>query len=431
MKRLARVLSFISILTGGSTLSVPEQKWLWPLMVPFRAIGEGLTFFCGLLGSLGALLGLFTRDGLALLVGLLGAAVSVEHIRKTTAPHDGFARAFGPDWESRIPLQQRARMLPTRYLPRAPEPPAANWQPDVVVGTHHETGDPLLADLWQPPAGVPSSGLGIIYLHGSGWHISDKDVGTRFFFRHLAGQGHLILDLAYTLAPKASLHAMVADVKRAITWLKDHATEYGVNPERIVLMGGSAGGHLALLAAYTPNHAELDPADVEGDTSVRGVISYYGLVDLAANQRFFDEHYGEIFTDSPEIEQQYRDGFAWLAENTRYVPEYGRAITPAEMISGFLGGSPDDLPELYALASPINHVGGHCPPTLLLQGMHDMGGMVPDVARLHRALDKVEVPSVLVRFPNTGHGFDLFFPQWSLAAQAALHDVERFLTLMM
>jgi acetyl esterase/lipase len=382
------------------------------------------------LGWLGALLGLFTRDGFASLLGLLGVAVSVEHIRKTTAPHDGFARAFGPDWQARIPPQQRGRMLPARYLPRAPEPPAANLEQDVAVGTHHETGNQLLADLWQPPAGVPHSGLGVIYLHGSGWHILDKDVGTRFFFQHLAGQGHVILDLAYTLAPKAGLHAMVADVKRAIVWQKSHAAVYGVDPERIVLMGGSAGGHLALLAAYTPNHAELDPADVQTDTTVRGVISYYGVVDLAANQRYFDENYGDIFADSPEMEQRYRDGFAWLAENTRYVPEYGRAITPAEMISGLLGGSPDDLPELYALASPINHVGEQCPPTLLLQGLADMGGMAPDVARLHRALGKAGVPSVLVEFPNTGHGFDLIFPRWSPAAQAALHDVERFLALM-
>jgi len=431
MKRLARCLSFISVLTSGSTLFLPEQKWLWPLLSPFRPIGEGLTLFCSLLGCLGALLGLFTRDGLALLAGLLGAAVSVEHIRKTTTPHDGFAQAFGPDWESRIPPQRRVRMLPTRYLPRAPESPAGDWQQDMMVGTHHETGDPLLADLWQPSAGAPRSGLGVIYLHGSGWHILDKDVGTRFFFRHLAGQGHVILDLAYTLAPKAGLHAMLADVKRAIAWFKSHAAEYGVNPERIVLMGGSAGGHLALLAAYTPNHSELDPADVQADTSVRGVVSYYGLVDLAANQRFFDEYYGDMFADSPDMEQRFRDGFAWLAENTRYIPEYGRAVTPTEMISGFLGGSPDELPDLYALASPINHGGAHCPPTLLLQGLADVGGMQPDVQRLHQALGQAGVPSVMVEFPNTGHGFDLIFPRWSPAAQAALHDVERFLALML
>jgi acetyl esterase/lipase len=67
---------------------------------------------------------------------------------------------------------------------------------------------------------------------------------------------------------------------------------------------------------------------------------------------------------------------------------------------------------------------------LLLQGAHDMGGMAPDVRRLHRALRQAGATSVYVEFPNTEHGFDLFFPKWSPAAQAATYDTERFLALM-
>ena len=95
-----------------------------------------------------------------------------------------------------------------------------------------------------------------------------------------------------------------------------------------------------------------------------------------------------------------------------------------------LGGTPNEVPELYRLGSPINHVGPHCPPTLLLQGAHDMGGMVPDVRHLHWTLRQAGVPSVYVEFPDTEHGFDLIFPKWSPAAQAATYDTERFLALM-
>ena len=102
-----------------------------------------------------------------------------------------------------------------------------------------------------------------------------------------------------------------------------------------------------------------------------------------------------------------------------------RRITPTP-----IGRHADEAPELYHLGSPINHVGPHCPPTLLLQGAHDSGAMAPDVRRLHRALRQAGVPSVYVEFPDTEHGFDLFAPRWSPAAQAATYDTSHFLALM-
>jgi acetyl esterase/lipase len=76
---------------------------------------------------------------------------------------------------------------------------------------------------------------------------------------------------------------MVDDAKRAIAWMKAQGPAYGVNPQRVVVGGGSAGGHLGLLAAYTPTEAALTPPDVQGhDLSVRAVISCYGPTDLRA-----------------------------------------------------------------------------------------------------------------------------------------------------
>jgi acetyl esterase/lipase len=119
-----------------------------------------------------------------------------------------------------------------------------------------------------------------------------------------------------------------------------------------------------------------------------------------------------------------------LFRRTRVLPPDGELVGLAEFLPSLLGGTPDEVPALYHLGSPINHVGPHCPPTLLLQGAHDMGGMVPDVRRLHRALCKAGATSVYVEFPDTDHAFDLIFPKWAPAAQAATHDTERFLTLM-
>jgi acetyl esterase/lipase len=429
MKKPSRILSYLSALLSGLTLFRLRGKWtiLWGA----KMVAGAVTPFLALAGWLGALIGLRHKDRKAVWIGLFGAAVAVQHVSRVIAPHDGFVQAFGSDWQSRIRPDLRARLLPKRYTPMPGDPPQVPWQRNLVLGTHVESGDPLLCDVWQPPDGVPRTGLAVVYLHGSAWHYLDKDMGTRRFFRHLAGQGHVIMDVAYTLAPKAQIKAMVADVKRAIAWIKAHAAEYGVNPERVVLMGGSAGGHLALLAAYTPNHPELDPADVDADTSARAVVSYYGLPDLRASYDHFKTSPVQFPTGETRLGRRLVDGVESLLRRVRILPSYGKLVArQEEFLLNLLGGAPDEAPELYHLGSPIHHVSPHCPPTLLLQGTHDMGGMLPDVRRLHRALRKTGATSVYVEFSDTDHAFDLIFPKWAPAAQAVTYDTERFLALM-
>jgi acetyl esterase/lipase len=111
---------------------------------------------------------------------------------------------------------------------------------------------------------MPSSGLAVVYPHGSAWCRLDKDVGTRPLFRHLAAQGHVIVDVAYWLFPETDLPGMVADAERALAWMKHHAADLQVRPDRVVVAGGSAGGHLGLLAACAPDEPALTPAELAG-----------------------------------------------------------------------------------------------------------------------------------------------------------------------
>ena len=80
--------------------------------------------------------------------------------------------------------------------------------------------------------------------------------------------------------------------------------------------------------------------------------------------------------------------------------------------------------------SPIAHTGPHCPPTLLLNGTHDVGPSIDEHRQLHAALYHHDVPCVHIEYDCADHVFDLIAPRWSPAGQAALYDLERFLALL-
>ena len=96
--------------------------------------------------------------------------------------------------------------------------------------------------------------MAVVYLHGGAYSVLDKDTLTRPLFRHLAGQGHVIVDVAYRLFPETDVPGMVADAKRAVAWVKAHAADLAIRPDRVVLAGGSAGGRLAVRAGRPGSH---------------------------------------------------------------------------------------------------------------------------------------------------------------------------------
>ena len=181
------------------------------------------------------------------------------------------------------------------------------------------------------------------------------------------------MDVAYRLATETDMMGMVHDTKCAIHWMRENAIKYGVQTEGIVLGGGSAGAHLGLLAAYTSNNPEFTPAELEGkDLSVNAMISLYGPSDLEA--MYF--HINEDVTTG-KTNQVVPTMPKWLIEKmgeTYYRFNFDKGFAKGG-ISTLLGGHPDQRPEMYAQFSPITHVHSGCPPTLLIQGSHDV--MVP------------------------------------------------------
>jgi len=404
------------------------------ILSPVKMVADALSPVLALIGAISAALGVAVKSPLAVIAGLLGTGLSADYARRVLEPRDAFERAFGEGWQERLPPQRSARMLSRRWQPGLPNRVKPRWERDIPFWTIPGTDRQLLCDIWQPPADATPSGLTVIYFHGSGWHFIDKDVGTRPMFRHLATQGHVVMDVAYRLCPEVNWQEMAGDPKRAVAWMKAQAANYGVDADRIVLAGGSAGGHLALLTAYAPDQPQLTPEDVaDADLSVRGVISWYGPVDMRVYYTCADILFDTLIGPTArEATARLTDRIVETMGFDMKLPETWKPDQTVHkaMMEGLLGGAPEEAPEAYRLFSPMEHVGPHCPPTLLLQGEYDPITSAVAVHKMARMLRNAGVPTVYVEYPKTEHAFDLILPQISPPAQAALYEVDRFLALL-
>jgi acetyl esterase/lipase len=437
----SRILSYLSLFFGLWTLVKPPSGIMGGVIWLPKLWASAWSPFLALVGSVGALLGWVSKDYCVIFAGLLGAALGIRHTIIVTRQHDSFAQAFGGYWEDRIPSDLRARLWSKRYRFIQPAPPVVPGQRNVNLGKSGKTDESLLCDIWIPPEGIPHTGEAIIYLHGGLWQALDKDFLTQPLFRRLVSQGHVIMDVAYSLGPGADLNRMLSDVKQAIVWMKTHAREYGINPDRIVLMGASGGAHLALLAAYAPDHPAFHLVSPLADMSIRAVVSMFGVSDLST---FFQE-YGQSNPKQPEYTTQITDELrprifnkTWLDRlltRTRAFPAYRHSNMPggALLLIYLLGGTLKEIPDVYGQASPIAYVGPHCPPTLQLFDEYDFVINVSHGRRLHQALCEAGATSIYIELPDSVHGFDQYFGvsrRVAPAAQSATYDIERFLALM-
>jgi acetyl esterase/lipase len=422
---LATILSGLSLLMGVLLLIRAKNPLGWVTIAP-KMIASALSPYWAIIGVVGALIGWAYNALWAIPMGIIGAGMMIWYVWRCTRDHKAFEYAFGSGWEDQIAPQQATHMVKRRWSPylkmkASPEPA---WERDIPFWTIPDTDQQLLCDLWRPRNGNVS-GLAFIYLHGSAWTIGDKDFLTRPFFRHLVSQGHTVMDVAYRLIPEVDIYGMVGDVKRAIAWMKANADRYDVDPEKIVLGGASAGGHLALLAGYTPGHPELRPEDIKHtDLSVCGLVSCYGPTDMLATYQH--ENQERIFGDMPPVPIGTK---LECANRLRFDSEIlGRYAGRMDIL---LGGHPKDAVATYQLASPITHVHPGCPPTLLVQGQQDFITPVGATCELHAKLVESDVPAINVVFPWTDHGFDMLLPHTSPPIQSTLYDVDRFLALLM
>jgi len=250
-------------------------------------------------------------------------------------------------------------------------------------------GRDLRADIYQPQPDDDSQRMtaypAVIAIHGGSWRGGDKG---EFYIAHnrwLAQQGYVVVDIQYRLSPEFLWPAQLIDVKTAIRWLRAHADQYAVDPDRIVLLGRSAGAHLALVAAFTPNDPAYPPSnDLPQRDDVQGVIAIYAPTDLS------------LLQESAVISLSY-----WMGSTFAHKPD------------------------VYLNASPMYVVTLDAPPVLLAHGGADNIVTPENSARMYRRLRDLGIPAVLLYYPWSRHGFD--FSLSGLGGQMLQHDTDRFL----
>lgn len=198
---------------------------------------------------------------------------------------------------------------------------------DVVFG--QGGGRELKLDVYKPTGNRNSAakGTGVLAVHGGGWRQGTKERASRLAIP-LAERGYVTLASEYRLSDEAIWPAQIHDVKAALRWMRRNADDLGIDPELIVVLGMSAGAHLALMLAGTPNvdRFEGDGGNAGISTEVAGSIALYAPTDLAR-------------------------------------------ILKGDMVARLIG-SPDDM-ETARDASPVNHVTKLFPPTFLAHGKSD------------------------------------------------------------
>lgn len=217
----------------------------------------------------------------------------------------------------------------------------------------------------------------IVFIHGGGWVGGDKAEGRAFnHCTTFARSGYVCVSVNYTLERGKCWPTNVRDCKNAVRWLRVNADKYQVDAEHIGVIGGSAGGHLALMVAYTSRVPFLEPASPYPGISdrVSCVVDLYGITNLLTRQRT-DEHgnpTGTTFTSQA------------LMTKTR-----------------------DEDPAAWKLSSPVYHVRKDSPPTLILHGLADATVDYEQAKELDRKLEGFGVERELILLENVGHTFDL------------------------
>ena len=215
-------------------------------------------------------------------------------------------------------------------------------------------------DIMIPTNAKPGSRPGVIVIHGGGWTGGTKESQVVPICLRYLEKGFVVANVEYRLAKDALAPAAVEDAMKAADWVFKNASKYNIDKKRIVVTGGSAGGHLALMVGMTPASANLGKP-----LKVRAVINFYGITDVA------DQLSG------PNMRKY---AATWLPERP-------------------------DRPDIAKRVSPKTYVRKNLPPILTLHGDADQTVPYQHGVNLTGALKQAGAQAELITVPNGRHGF--------------------------
>ncbi|HEY9878414.1 MAG TPA: alpha/beta hydrolase [Leptolyngbyaceae cyanobacterium] len=385
-------MGWFSLLLSSVGLFLSLWIWLPAPIFSLLPLSVGAPEISPLLGLGNAIALLFALVGKATLPGRLALAFSVAALVLSVWPLSqlpGVIRQANQEMTAQFGQSVLSTSAPTMrpgpfslktlFLGISPSP---NVRHQRAIPFAKSEGITLTLEVYNPPQ--PGKHPTVFAIYGGAWRQgqpTDNEDGHRY----LAAQGYTVIALDYRHTPEHPFPAQVEDIKTALAFIKEHAEQYEVDLTRMAVLGRSAGAHLAMLLAYSKT-----------DPPLRGVVNYYGPVDLAA-----------AYQNPPRPDPI----------NTRAV------------LNDFLGGPPAAMPSHYEQASPIHQIQPNLPPTLTLQGQRDHIVEAKYARRLTEQLRSEGNAAVLIELPWADHAFDAVFN--GLSNQAALYYIERFLAMVL
>ena len=263
--------------------------------------------------------------------------------------------------------------------------PAFERKEDVVYG--RKFGTALTLDVFTPTEGA--NGIGVIAVVSGGWFSAHDSVpGIAVFLKDLLTRGYTVFAVVHGSQPKYTIPEIILDINRAVRYVRHHAKEYRIDPERLGIYGGSAGGHLSLMQGLAGGRGDPNARDaVEKESSrVQAVACFFPPTDflnygkegenalgrgvLAAYKAPFDFHEFDKKTNS----------FVPITDEKK-VLEIGRQI------------------------SPITHVSREAPPILIIHGDADKLVPIQQAEILVKKLKEAGAEAKLIVKPGAAHGW--------------------------
>ncbi|MFN6475511.1 alpha/beta hydrolase [Nostoc sp. DedQUE07] len=385
LSSLALLLSFASLFLSAwillpapnmflLTLAVgaPEvSPWLFLLNLLFLLLS--LFYICR--RQLQRLVYIFSLIGL-LICGWVLVNIPLTQMQMAKAMKQGLEA----NYLEQIPVQVRANMQTHPFN-------LINFFRGIALGkTRHQKdilfaspgGMPLKMEVYQPPEVGKYPAVVVIY--GGAWQYGNTHANSEFN-QYIANHGYTVFAIDYRHAPQYQFPSQLDDVRTALNFIRKHAAEYEADSERMVLLGRSAGAHLAMLAAYQPDAPPI-----------HAVVNYYGPVNLTEGYK---------------------------------TPPNPDPINSRAVLKAFLGGSLEELPNRYEIASPINYLTHPLPPTLLIYGSRDHLVQARFGRQMYERLHNSGNTAVFLEIPWAEHAFDAVFN--GVSNQLALYYTERFL----